>query len=104
MGSRLKIYPRCGKDVKFISDLTRYVNAYKIPITLPSYQLSIPISILEYNITNYQDLPSDNFEEDISLKVPNSNEKKIRLVDTMGNNDKNSKPTNIEKSRPTTPN
>ncbi len=104
MEFRLYTCPRCGKDIKSTSGLTRHVNTCKIPITLSSCQLSIPISILEYNTTNHPDLPSNNFEEDVSLGTSNNDEEKIKPVDITGNDDKNSRPTDIDKQRPTTPN
>ena len=73
--------PRCGKDVKSTSGLIRHVNACKIPINLPSCQLSILAPILEYNIINHLDLPSDDFEEDIDPRALNKSKEKIRPAD-----------------------
>ncbi len=97
MESRLYAYPRCGKGVKSTSGLTRHVNACKIPVNLPSCQPSTPAPILEHNTTNHPDLPSDYFKEDISPRALNNNEEKIRPVDTLGNDNENSKPANIDK-------
>ena len=72
---------RCGKGVKCTSALTRYVNACKILIILLSRQPSTLAPILEYNITNYPDLPSNNFEEDISLGISTNGNKRIRPGD-----------------------
>ncbi len=96
--------PRCEKGVKSTSHLTRYVNACKIPVTLPNCQPSTPAPILEHNTTNHPDLPSDYFEEDISPETSNNDEEEIRLADTMGNDDENSRPADIDEQRPTTPN
>ncbi len=104
MESRLYACPRCGKGVKSTSGLTRHVNACKIPVTLPSCQPSTPAPILEHNTTNHPDLPSDYFEEDISPGASNNDDEKIRPADTTGNDNKNSRPVNIDKQRPTTPN
>lgn len=41
-------------------------------------------------------MPSDNFKEDICLKILNYNNEKIWLKDTTGNDNENSKPTNID--------
>ncbi len=104
MESRLYTCPRFGKDVKSTSGLTRHVNACKIPITLPSCQSSTPTLILEYNMTNHPDLPSDYFKKDISPEESNNNKEVIRPADTTGNDDENSRPADIDKQRPTTPN
>lgn len=63
---------------------------------MPSYQIFTLASILKYNITNYLHLPSNNFEEDITLKVSNNGKEEIKPVDTMGNNNKNSKLVDID--------
>ncbi len=97
MESRLYTCPRCGKGVQSTSGLTRHVNACKIPVTLPSCQLSTPASILEYNTTNHLDLLSDYFEEDISPGALNNNKEEIRSVDTTSNDDENSRPADIDK-------
>ncbi len=104
MESRLYSCPRYGKSVKFTSGLIRYVNACKIPVTLPSCQHYTPALILEYNTTNHLDLPSDYFAEDISPGASNNNKEEIRPADITDNDDENSRPANIDKKRPTTPN
>ncbi len=96
--------PRREKSVKSTSGLTKYVNACKIPIILPSCQLSTPAPILEYNTTNHSNLPLDNFEKNISLGAPNNKEEEIRPADIISNNNKNSRPTDIDKQKPITPN
>ncbi len=53
-------------------------------------------------MTNHLDLPSDYFEEDISSGVSNNDKEEIRLADTMGNDDKNIRPVDIDKQRPIT--
>ena len=93
---------RYRKVVKSTSGLTRHVNACKIPITLPSCQSFKPASILKYNTINHPDLLSDNFKENISLGVSNNDKEKIRLADTIGNDNENSRPVNIDKQRPIT--
>lgn len=85
MESNLYVYPRYGKGVKFISRLTKYINTYKIPIILPRRQTSTLASILKSNTTNYLDLLSDNFEKDISPKVPNNNKEDIRSANITAN-------------------
>lgn len=37
--------------------------------------------MLDHNITNHLDLPSDNNKKDISLRVSNNGKERIRLVD-----------------------
>ncbi len=85
MESRLYACLRCGKGVKSTSGLARHVNAYKIPVTLPSCQPSTPAPILEHNTTNHPDLPSDYFEEDISSGASNNDEEEIRPVNMLRN-------------------
>lgn len=87
--------PRYKKDIKSTSNLTRYVNACKISIILPSCQSSILALILEYNPTNYLHLPLDNFEKNIGLKALNNGKKKIRPVNTTDNNDEKSRTRDI---------
>ncbi len=96
MDSGSYAYPRFRKGVKSTSSLTKHVKACKIPVTLPSCQPSTPAPILDYNTTNHPDLPSDYFEEDISPGASNNDKKEIRLPDTMGNDDENSRPADID--------
>ena len=96
MESKSYVCPRCGKGVKSTSSLTRHINSCKIPITLPSRQPSTLAPILKYNTTNHPDLPSDNFEEDISPRALNNGKKRIRPAD-IDNNKKDIKPVNIDK-------
>ena len=88
--------PSCKKHVKSTSGLTRYINICKIPIILPSYQSSILALILDYNTTNHLDLPSNNFEKNISPGTSNNGKKRIRLVD-KNNNKKDIRPADIDK-------
>lgn len=83
--------------------MIKYVNPCKILITLLSCQSSKLASILEYNITNHPNLPSDNFEEDISSKVSNNGKEKIRLAD-ININKEDIRPVDIDQERPITPN
>lgn len=92
------MYPRCRKNIKFISAITRYINISKILITLPSYQLFTLIPIWEYNIINHPDILSDIFEKNISLKILNNSKKKIRLAN-IKNKKKDIKPADINKKR-----
>lgn len=94
------MYQRYGKAVKSTSGLTKHVNAFKIPITLPSCQPSKQVAILEYNITNSSNLSSDNNKKNISSGVFNNGNKYIRpeQADTTGSNDDG----NIDYLRPTT--
>ena len=78
------------KSVKSISGLIRHVNTWNILIILPSCQPSKLISILEDNMTNCLDLPSD--KKSISQKAPNYNEEGIGSV---GNNNEDIRPVNI---------
>lgn len=73
------------KAVKSTSSLTRHINICKIPITLPSRQSSIPVLILEYNMTNHLALTLDNLEEDISQEALNNNEEEFKPADITGN-------------------
>ncbi len=84
--------------------MTRYVNACKIPVTLPICQPSTPAPILEHNTTNHPDLLSDYFEEDISPGASNNDKKEIRPADITDNDDGNSRPADIDEQSPTTPN
>ena len=99
MESRLYACPRYGKDVKSTSGLTRYVNACKILITLPSCQPSKPTVILEDNITNCPDLPLD--KEVINLGASNYGKEEIIPINK---NDDKIRPANIDQQRPITPN
>jgi Plavaka transposase len=103
MESRSYACPRCGKGVKSTSGLTRHVNACKIPITLPSRQPSTLAPILEYNTTNYPDLPLDNFEKDNSLGASNNGEERIRPAD-IDNDEEDIRPADLDEQRPATPN
>lgn len=94
--SRLYAYPRCRKNVKFTSGLTRHIIAYQISITLPSCQPFTLVPILKYNTTNYSDLLTDNFGEDISLRVSKNGKQRIRSAD-INNNKKDIRPTDINK-------
>ncbi len=96
MGSRSYTCPRCGKSVKSTSALTKHVNACKITVTLPRCQPSTPTPILQYNRTNHLDLLSDYFKDDISSGASSNNKEEIRPVDTMGNDDENSRLADID--------
>ena len=77
--------------------MTRYVNAWKISISLLCCQLSNQDPIIDYNITNLLDLPLDNNKKDIIPKLLNNSDlKEIKLVD-ISNNEKNIKPIDINK-------
>ena len=76
--------------------LTKHVNAYKIPITLPYWQPFILASILGYNTTNHLDLPLDNFKEDISPEKSNNGKEKIRVAD-INSNKEDIRPADINK-------
>ncbi len=104
MESTLYACSRYKKGVTSPNGLIRYVNAHKIPVTLPSCQPFTPTPILEYNTTYYSNLPLDYFEKDISLGLSNNDKEEIRLVDTMGNVDENSRPVDIDKQKSTTTN
>ena len=77
--------PRYRKDVKSTSSLTNHVNVYKIPIILPSRQLSNPKLVLDYNITNLLELLSDNNKGDINSGASNNSKKGIGLTDMDSN-------------------
>lgn len=66
---------------------------------MPNYQLSLLVSILEYNTTNYLDLLLNNFKEDISLEVSNNSKEKIKLVNTRSNNNEYSRFIDKNKQR-----
>ena len=103
MESRSYLYPRCGKDVKSTTGLTRYINVCKISITLPSCQPSNLELMLDYNIINPLDLPSDNNKKNISPNASNNGKKGIRLAD-ISNDEEDIRPANIDKERLATPN
>ena len=84
------------RGVKSTSGLTKHVNSRKISITLPSCQTCISASILEYNIINHPDLPSNNFEEDISPGVLNNGKERIRPAN-INNNKEDIKLADIDK-------
>lgn len=96
MRSRLYFYLKCGKNVNSTSNLTRYINAYKIPIILQSCQFLKLVLILNYNIIKNLNLLSDNNKKNLSLKILNNCKKKIRPVDITDNNNKNIRPLNID--------
>ena len=79
--------PRCGKNVKSSSGLTRYINACKTPISLPNCQPPKPIAILENNIINRSNLLSD--EKGINSEVSNYGKEGIKPA---GNNNEISDP------------
>lgn len=83
--------PRCGKNAKSTSGLTRQFNACKIPNFLYYYQFLNPELVLNYNTTNPLNMSFDNNEEDSSLITSNNGEEKIKPVD-------------IGKQKPVTPN
>lgn len=99
MKSRLYAYSRYRKSVKFISDLTRYINACKISIILPNYQSSKSIAILEDNITNCLDLLLDNNKKSICPGASNHSKEEIRPI---RNNNKDIRLANINQQRLTT--
>ena len=103
MESKLYACLRYGKGVKSTSGLTRHVNAYKIPITLPSCQPLNLEPVLDNNTTNPLDLLLDNNEEDISPGASNNGEKRIKLAD-IDNNKEDIRPADMDKQRPATPN
>ena len=70
---------------------------------MPSCQLSTLAPILEYKTTNHSDLPSDNFEEDISPGASNNGEEKIRPVD-IDNDEEDIRPADLDKQRLAIPN
>lgn len=63
---------------------------------MPSCQSSKPILILEYNMTYYSDLPSNNNEKSISLKILNNGKKGIWPTDTIGNDNEDIKQADID--------
>lgn len=107
MESQLYAYLKYKKSVKFTSDLTRYINACKILITLLNCQLLNPKLVLDYFITNLLDLQlnknKDN-KKDISLRILNNNKEKIRLLVDIDNKEEDIKPVNIDKQKLATPN
>ena len=96
--SRLYPCPRYKKNVKSTSGLKRYVNVCRIPIILLSHQPSNPKPILDYNIINLLNLPSDNNKEYISLEASNNGEEDIRPAD-IDNNEKDIWLADIDKKR-----
>ena len=59
--------------------------------------------MLDYNITNPLDLPSDNNKENNSLRISNNDEERIKPAD-MENNKEDIRPADIDKKKPVTPN
>ena len=104
MESRLYVCPRCGKGIKSTSGLTKHINAYKIPISLPCRQLSNPDRILDYNMTNLLDLPSDNNKKGINPEVSNHGDLKGTRPANIGNDKEDIRRADIDKQRPATPN
>lgn len=99
MEFRLYACPKCEKVVKSTSGLTRYVNACKIPISLPYCQPSNPEPVLDYNMTNSLNLPSDNNEKNIRLVASDNDKERIRLAD-IDNDKENIRPADIDEQRP----
>ena len=93
---------RYGKSVKSTSSLTRHVNTFKVPISLPYCQLSNPDPVLNYNTTNPPDLPSDNDKEGITPEVFNYGDLKGTRPANIGNNKEDIRPANIDKQRSAT--
>ena len=87
---RLYMCPRYRKGIKSTNCLTKYVNAYKILMTMPSYQLSKSTATLEDNMTYCPDLQLD--EKGISPRASNHGKEGIWLA---GNNNDNIRPANI---------
>lgn len=85
----------------FTSSLTRYINICKIPNFLLYCQFLNPELVLDYNTTNFLDLPSDNNNKNISPKVSNYDKEKIRLTNIDRNKD-DIRLTDIGKQRPAT--
>lgn len=83
--SRLYIYSKCEKSVISTNGLIRYINTCKIPNSLPYSQFSNPEPVLDYNTTNFLDLPLDNNEKNISSEVSINGKEKIRIVDIKNN-------------------
>lgn len=98
MKSRLYLRSRYKKSVKSTNGLTRYVNICKISNFLPYCQFLNLKPVLDYNIINLLDLPSDNYKYNISLIRSNNNEKKIRLAD-IDNNEEDIRLIDIDKQR-----
>ena len=59
--------------------------------------------MLDYNTTNFLDMPSKNNKEDISLRASNISKERIRPVD-MNNDEKDIRPADIDKKMLATPN
>lgn len=83
MEFRLYAYLKSEKDIKSTNDLIRYVNACKIPITLPSWQHFKLILILKGNITNCPDLLSKNNKKSIGSRVSHPTRKESDKQVTM---------------------
>ena len=101
MESRSYVCSRCGKSIMSTNNLTRYVNTCKILIILPSHQPSNPESVLDYNITNLLELPSDNKGENISPGASYNGKKTIRSAD-IDNNKEDTRQADIDKQRSAT--
>lgn len=102
MKSKLYMFLKYAKGVKFITGFPKYGNACNVSITLPSCQSPKLVSILEYNLSNFIDLLSaDKNKKDIGPGTYNNGNKKNSPwpADTMGKNNKN-----INQKRPKTPN
>lgn len=93
MESRLYVCLRCGKNVKSINGLTKYVNVCKIQIILLYYQPLKLTLILENNMNNCPNLPSDNNKENISPKESNYGKEEIK---STGNNNEDIRLANID--------
>lgn len=98
---RLYTYLKCKKVVKYTGSLTKYINACKILIFLSCWQFLNLKPVLNYNITNFLNLLSNNNKKDIKLIILENNKEKIRLAD-IDNNKKNIRPTDINKKKPIT--
>ena len=103
MESRIYVCRRCEKGIKSTNGLTRYINACKIPISLPCCQLSNSDLVLNYNMTNPLSLPSDNNKESITSKVSNNNDSERTRPANIGNDQEDIRPADIDKQRSATP-
>lgn len=74
---RLYTCPKYRKCVKFISNLTKYINTYKNLITLPSCQFLNSTTILKYNTTSYPNFLLNKTKENTGSEALNDSKKKL---------------------------
>lgn len=88
---------RCRKSIKSTSSMTSHVITCIIPISLLNAKLLNQDPVLNYNITNIFNLPSDIKKEGITPEVSNYGDPKVTRPADIGNEKKNIRPVYMDK-------